>query len=59
MNTLEEVCCINPKLPKGINTYYAHLSGAYVASCVNCEYVCAYWECACELAHNCKDYISK
>lgn len=52
-NLLDDICCSDPKLPNGIRTYYAHLSGAYVASCDNCSYMCAYWDCACELAHDC------
>lgn len=49
-----EVCCDNPVIPKGIQTGYARLSGAYVATCDNCDYVCAYWDCPCELAHDCE-----
>lgn len=41
-------------MPKTMRAYYSHLSGAYVAACDNCDYVCAYWECACELAHDCE-----
>lgn len=52
MNT-DVYCCESPALPKGVNTYHS-LFGGYVASCDNCDYVCVYWECACELAHECK-----
>lgn len=52
---VEEDICDNP-MPKNMSAYYAHLSGAYVASCDNCKYVSAYWECACELMHDCEEY---
>jgi hypothetical protein len=27
--------------------------GTYAARCSACSYVCAYWDCACELVHDC------
>ena len=48
-----EVCCENPVLPEGISTGYG-LFGGYRAICAYCDYVNAYWDCACELAHDCK-----
>ena len=41
--------------PDSISTGHAHFSGAYVATCNLCDYVCAYWDCACELEHDCVD----
>lgn len=48
-----EVCCENPVLPKGISTGYG-LFGGFRAICDNCDYVCVYWDCVCELAHDCE-----
>lgn len=45
--------CENP-MPKYMKTQHSNLSGDYVAICEKCDYVCAYWECACELMHECK-----
>lgn len=47
-----EICCDMPTLPAGMSAGYG-LFGGYVAKCDNCSYVCAYWECPCELAHDC------
>lgn len=40
--------------PDSISTGHAHFSGAYVARCGLCNYVCASWDCPCELAHDCE-----
>lgn len=53
-NEEEIYCCENAQMPKGMKAGYG-LFGGYVASCENCKYVCAYWDCACELAHDCKE----
>lgn len=42
--------CETP-LPENMSV--AH--GTAMASCSNCSYRCAYWECACELEHDCED----
>ena len=42
------------KLPEGIRVYPGYLTGSAVASCDRCAYVCAYWEYACELVHDCE-----
>ena len=39
--------------PDSISTGHTQFSGAYVATCNLCDYVCAYWDCACELEHDC------
>ena len=52
----ETYCCENPQMPKGMSAGYG-LFGGYVATCENCKYVCGYWECACELNHDCKEEI--
>lgn len=53
MNT-EIYCCENPVMPKGVTADYG-VFGTYRAVCDFCDYVCAYWECACELVHDCKE----
>ena len=52
MSDVMEACCDNPQLPEGISTGYG-LFGDFIAKCENCDYVCAYWECPCELVHEC------
>lgn len=47
-------CCENPELPSGVSVGFSRISGAYVAKCSKCSFVCAYWECACELVHDCE-----
>jgi hypothetical protein len=49
---LEEYCCANPVMPKNMKAGHG-LFGGYVATCTACDYVCGYWECACELQHEC------
>lgn len=51
--TTEIYCCENPQMPKGMKAGHG-LFGGYVATCENCNYVCGYWECACELNHDCE-----
>jgi hypothetical protein len=41
--------------PLSISTGYSQFGGAYIATCALCDYVCAYWDCACELEHDCVD----
>ena len=45
-------CCENPKLPDGISVSF----GFGMASCDKCSYRCGYWDCACELEHDCKEF---
>lgn len=39
--------------PDTIATGVFGWAGDYIAKCSQCSYVCAYWECACELDHDC------
>lgn len=32
-----------------------NMSGMPIANCRFCSYACAYWECACELEHDCEE----
>lgn len=34
----------------------AWFTGAFIAKCKKCNFVCAYWECGCELEHDCNEY---
>ena len=36
-----------------ITTGYFGWGGEYIAKCSTCSYVCAYWDCVCELDHEC------
>lgn len=42
--------------PKNIDFYSAWFTGEGRAKCTKCNFVSAYWECACDLSHSCKDY---
>ena len=46
----EELCC-ETKLPE---TMSVSASGT-MATCWACGYRCGYWECACELEHDCEE----
>lgn len=55
-NYLCETCleeCSTPK-PDSVTISRAHFTGAAVATCSACSFTCAYWECACELVHECE-----
>jgi len=39
--------------PATIEFYSAHLTGEGRARCTACNFVSAYWECGCELEHDC------
>ena len=39
------------ELPDGISI----ARGTAFASCYKCGYKCGYWECACDLVHDCED----
>ena len=53
MSSLELETCCDAGLPSGVVVGFSRFGGSYVASCENCGFVCAYWDCACELAHDC------
>lgn len=43
-------------LPDGIYLDHARFTGALVARCSHCRFLCAYWETRDELNHNCEEY---
>jgi hypothetical protein len=46
--------CGNVELPEGVTITHAHITGQAIAECSRCEdFRVAYWECACELVHEC------
>lgn len=49
---LEEDFCCDAVLPPKVNVS----RGFAVASCDGCSFRCAYWECACELDHDCREF---
>lgn len=49
---LEE--CTEPA-PETIEFYRTTFTGEGRARCTECEFVSAYWECACELYHDCEE----
>lgn len=40
-------------MPNGVRGYTSRLGGNYVATCDTCGHVWAYWDCVCELDHEC------
>lgn len=53
IENVEEWFCCDSQGPKGMSFGMSSFGGAYVAKCSKCSYVCAYWECPCELEHDC------
>ena len=51
-DNLEE--CSQP-MPETVTASYKTFGG-FTATCSKCSFVCGYWECACELEHECEDY---
>jgi hypothetical protein len=47
----EEEC--TEQAPNTINFYRAPITGQGVAECTLCTFRTTYWECACELEHDC------
>jgi hypothetical protein len=47
------MCCGSVDLPNGMSYGVSRLGGGLVATCANCSFVCAYWDCVCELVHDC------
>jgi hypothetical protein len=41
---------------KKITLTNGYLSGQLMATCKKCDYKSAYWECNCDLRHNCKEW---
>ena len=54
-NDLElAVFCCEADLPNGVSVGKAWLTGQFVATCAHSGFVCAYWDCPCELSHDCE-----
>lgn len=51
----EEDECQEPA-PKTISFYNARFTGGAVAQCSNCRFTSVFWECNCELEHDCDEY---
>lgn len=55
VDTMEWECC--DAQPTTVMTYHhSQFGGAFNAYCNSCSFVCSYWECACELIHDCEAY---
>lgn len=50
---VEDYCC-NGDVPNGMTVYRSTITGCLVTRCDSCDTIWAYWECACELAHECE-----
>ena len=46
--------CCDSKTPNGMTIYHSHFGGNLVAECNSCTTIWGYWECACELVHDCQ-----
>ena len=55
-----ETCECGVELQNTIETYNAWLGGNFTARCTTagCKFTCSYWECGCELNHNCRDHMN-
>lgn len=51
----EEDECQEP-MPETISVREATFTGGAVAECSDCLYRCVYWECPCDLIHDCEDF---
>lgn len=56
MSTLTDWECCEATTPKKIRFGYSQFGGSFNAYCDKCSFVCAYWDCACELRHDCKEF---
>lgn len=56
--TLCEYCAHEQECPtpKKIEFYSSWMTNEPRAKCKKCTFVSAYWECGCDLTHNCKEY---
>ena len=54
-----ETCECGEELQDTIETYNAWLGGNFTARCTTagCNFKSSYWECGCELNHNCRDHM--
>jgi hypothetical protein len=50
---MEDYCC-NRGVPIYMTVYRSHMAGNLAAKCERCTTIWGYWECACELAHDCE-----
>lgn len=50
---MEDYCC-DSGIPNGMTVYRSRFGGNVVAECETCPTIWGYWECACELAHECQ-----
>ena len=49
---LQDEQCTEP-LPANVEIYRAHFGGHAVAKCNDFDFTSVYWECACDLDHEC------
>jgi hypothetical protein len=52
MITVDE--CAECTLPDGVRVYNSRMAGNLVATCDACGYLWGYWDCVCELTHECE-----
>jgi len=48
-----EYYCCDSGIPEGMTIYNSRIGGNLVAFCATCTTIWGYWECACELVHDC------
>jgi len=49
-----EYCGCDTELQYSVKIHTAHLGGHAVATCSECDFTCVYWDCACDLVHECE-----
>ena len=54
INYDDDVCTMST--PDTIRFYNTTFTSELRATCTECEFVSMYWECNCELEHNCDDH---
>lgn len=42
-------------LPSGVTVGFSHFAGTFRAVCDRCSFMSVYWECACDLRHDCSE----
>lgn len=50
---LDDDTCTEP-VPDGVRIYRSRMAGNLVATCDKCGHLWGYWECACDLTHDCE-----
>jgi|688.fasta_scaffold1860513_2 DNA-directed RNA polymerase subunit RPC12/RpoP len=53
-SVLCEYCDCGEPIPDGVEFYNTRITGEPRARCSHCDWVSAYWDCPCDLVHECQ-----